>query len=185
MEEKDYPEFERETFPFMDLLYNFALGITAYSGKAEMLLKETYEKAFYFFDKIDRGPDPKMWICRIMWNSYNNSGEERRKKLKKNENKRIRSEEKQNFYQGIKSKRNSDLESLKKIFEGLPYNSIREKLILLDYDYRIVLILRDILSFSYGEISELLDIPEGVTVSRIYSARIALFNYLNDQKFHN
>lgn len=44
----------------------------------------------------------------------------------------------------------------------------------LDDEYREVLVLRDIQEFSYGEISDILKIPDGTVKSRLFRARDAL-----------
>lgn len=48
----------------------------------------------------------------------------------------------------------------------------------LDSEFREVLILRDIHSFSYDEISDMLKIPEGTVKSRLFRARDILRDYL-------
>jgi RNA polymerase sigma-70 factor (ECF subfamily) len=44
----------------------------------------------------------------------------------------------------------------------------------LDEDHRSVVILRELESFDYGEIAEILDIPPGTVKSRLHRARLAL-----------
>jgi RNA polymerase sigma-70 factor (ECF subfamily) len=43
-----------------------------------------------------------------------------------------------------------------------------------DYEYKEVLVLRDIQGFSYDEMSDMLKIPEGTIKSRLFRARNAL-----------
>ena len=68
-----YADFEREAIPHMDSLYNFALKMTGDRGDASDLIQETYLKAFRFFDKLEEGTNYKMWLFRIMKNSYINT----------------------------------------------------------------------------------------------------------------
>ena len=48
----------------------------------------------------------------------------------------------------------------------------------LDYEFREVIILRDIQGFSYEELSDILKMKEGTVKSRIFRAREALKNCL-------
>jgi len=50
----------------------------------------------------------------------------------------------------------------------------------LDEEFREVLILRDIQGLSYGEISDLLEVPEGTVKSRLFRAREAIKDCLKE-----
>ena len=51
---------------------------------------------------------------------------------------------------------------------------MQECIEVLDTEFREVLILRDIQGFSYDEISDMLDIPQGTVKSRLFRAREAI-----------
>jgi RNA polymerase sigma-70 factor (ECF subfamily) len=51
----------------------------------------------------------------------------------------------------------------------------------LDEEYREVLVLRDIQGFSYDEIGDILNVPEGTVKSRLFRARDAMKNCLKKQ----
>ena len=55
---------------------------------------------------------------------------------------------------------------------------VQECIEVLDEEFREVLILRDIQGFSYDEISDMLDIPQGTVKSRLFRAREAIKNCL-------
>src|SRR5437867_11789111 len=65
-------EFEQEAIPHMDILYNYALRMTANPDDASDLVQETYLKAYRFWDKYERGTNIRAWLFRIMKNSYIN-----------------------------------------------------------------------------------------------------------------
>jgi len=48
---------------------------------------------------------------------------------------------------------------------------VQDALMLLDNDYRNVVVLKHISGFSYQQISEILQLPEKTVKSRLYSAR--------------
>lgn len=60
---------------------------------------------------------------------------------------------------------------------------LQNGLMKLKFDYRVIVILRHFLSFSYKEISEILDIPEKTTKSRLYTGRQQLRDILVKQGY--
>ncbi len=63
-------QFEKNTFPFLDMLYNFALRMTENEKDADNLIIETYQRAFCFYDHLDEGIDYKAWLFRVIKNAY-------------------------------------------------------------------------------------------------------------------
>jgi RNA polymerase sigma-70 factor (ECF subfamily) len=53
----------------------------------------------------------------------------------------------------------------------------------LKFDYRVVLILRHFMSFSYREMGEILDVPEKTVKSRLYTGRQLLKDILVEQGY--
>jgi RNA polymerase sigma-70 factor (ECF subfamily) len=51
---------------------------------------------------------------------------------------------------------------------------VQECIRALESEYREVLVLRDIQGFSYDEIGELLNLPDGTVKSRLFRARAAM-----------
>jgi RNA polymerase sigma-70 factor (ECF subfamily) len=71
----------------------------------------------------------------------------------------------------------SALESLEK---KDVHEKVQECINSLDEEFREVLILRDIQGFSYDEINNLLEVPEGTVKSRLFRAREALKDCLKN-----
>jgi DNA-directed RNA polymerase specialized sigma24 family protein len=63
-------DFEKNTFPFLDILYNFALRMTGNENDAENLIQETFLRAFRFYNHLDEETDHKSWLFRIIKNVY-------------------------------------------------------------------------------------------------------------------
>ena len=63
-------EFHKNTFPYLDLLYNFALRTTGNEKDAENLLLETYLRAFRFYNHLDEKTDYKSWMFRVIKKAY-------------------------------------------------------------------------------------------------------------------
>jgi len=63
-------DFDREAIPHIKLLFNYALKISGNSHDADVLLQDTYTRAFRFFHKYEEGTNCKLWLGRIMRNCY-------------------------------------------------------------------------------------------------------------------
>ena len=167
---KLYSEFEHLAIPHMDILYNFALRMTGNKKLAARLLKETYSKAFWFFDKLEESTNYKMWLFRVMRNAYLNSYSKKSEEVSKNDYAYI-----EDSYEKIKTSSTDNSVLQKEISIKLSYDEISEALSSLPEDFRILLILCDIEKFSYEDIADFVDVPLGVVKSRIYRAREMLF----------
>lgn len=166
---KLYLLFEKETLPHMDALYSFALRMTGNEKDADSLLLKTYKKAYWFFDKIEKDADYKTWLFRVMKNTFSNSYS---KKTKVNEESYSEFEK---LYENIKASfpENSCLE--REIYNNLTDEEINGALFFLPEDFRMVIIFCDIDHFNYEQIAELVDIPAGTVISRLYRGRKMFF----------
>jgi RNA polymerase sigma-70 factor, ECF subfamily len=169
MENKLYLDFEREAIPHINSLYNFALGISSYGKEADKLLQKTYFKAFYFFDKVERGSDTKIWLFRILLNTNNFFD---KKKTGMREDINFDEVEIPGNNQQLPIK-NISSENLKKAISSLPV------------DFKILIILRDIENFSYEQIADLVDIPFTIVSSRLYKARRIIYSKLQEISAEN
>jgi len=170
---KLYSEFEQDAIPHMDPLYNFALRMTGNKNDAGKLLKEAYSKAIWFFEKLERGTNYKIWLFRVMRNNYLNSYSKESKELTKQDYEKV-----ENLYEEIKASSPDSSYFDKEINNKLSDDKISEALSSLPEDFRIVIILCDIEKFSYEEIADFVDIPVGVVRSRLHRARKMLFTKL-------
>ncbi len=62
-------EFEKNTLPYLDILYNFALRMTGNENDAKKLLVETFLRAFRFYNHLDKKTDYKFWMFRVIKNA--------------------------------------------------------------------------------------------------------------------
>ncbi|MBM4170806.1 MAG: sigma-70 family RNA polymerase sigma factor [Ignavibacteria bacterium] len=170
-----YTEFEKETLPHMNALYNYALKITGDVDDADDLVQETYLKAFRFFDKYERGTNSKAWLFRILKNSFINEY----RRVKKQPDK-VDYEDVQNFYENIKSNEVNTTHYEFDAFSNLLDDDISKALNDLPEDFRTVIILGDIEGFTYDEIADFTDIPVGTVRSRLHRARKMLYTLLYD-----
>lgn len=170
---KDSREFEQNTLQHMDYLYNYAFNLTGTRSAANALLQETYLKAFKFWEYLEKYDSYKSWLLRIMKNSYNAA------KTKKNNNpENLTYDEVQNIYEKIRPANVDDPGLQKKNYENLTDTKLSVLISSLPEDFRIVLILCDIMGYSYEEIADFVDVPVGTVCSRIDRGRKMLFSKL-------
>tara|TARA_B100000131_G_C18053773_1_gene587518 strand:- start:623 stop:1246 length:624 start_codon:yes stop_codon:yes gene_type:complete len=169
----DQAEFEFMAMPFMDQLYSHALRLTKNSSDAEDLVQETYLKGYRAFSSFEKGTNLRAWLFRILTNSFINNY---RKKQRSFEEEDLDEVEDMYLYRRLGSLQSSSLgmsaEDL--LFERLTETEIKDAVEGLPTQYREVVLLADVQGFSYKEIAEILDIPDGTVMSRLHRARAKL-----------
>lgn len=159
-------EFEREAVPQMDILYNYALRMTANPDDASDLVQETFMKAYRFWDKYEKGTNIRAWLFRIMKNTYIN-----RYRKESKEPETLDYNEIQNFYNTIRYESADPNDLQEKIFGGLLDDDVATAVRSLPEDFQTVVILCDIEGLSYEEIAEFVDSPIGTVRSRLHRGR--------------
>ncbi|MBI9072174.1 MAG: sigma-70 family RNA polymerase sigma factor [Melioribacteraceae bacterium] len=147
--------------------YFSALSILGQHDEAMDVSQEAFIRAYNYFDKYDRNKKFFTWYYKILKNLCLN---------------RIRD---------TKNKRESDLESFSNLLsiesaeetyinEELK-NKVSEALLDLKPEEREILILREFENFSYKDIAELLNIPEGSVMSKLFYTRKKLSKKLTSK----
>lgn len=194
-------DFESVAMPFVDSLYNTAYRMTRNAQDAEDLVQETYLKAYRYYDKFEEGTNFKAWLFKILKNTFinnyrkkqktppqsdfadiedafeNQMGEELSAKVKGPEQEffdEILTEDAREAMQdkapdGDLLRRLDEQEEL--LQDEALDNDVRIALEELDPTYRLPVILADLEGFSYKEIAEILDVPLGTVMSRLYRGR--------------
>lgn len=167
--------FEKEFFPHINALYNFAFHLTYNEEDANDLVQETYLKSYRFIDSFERGTNAKAWLFKILKNSFIN---EYRRKSK--EPSKIDYEEVIKFQDAEEVSHVGHVDLRQEIFQGMLGDEITKAVNSLDVDFRTIILLCDIEEFSYEEIAKILDIPIGTVRSRLHRARAMLKEILKD-----
>ncbi len=161
-------DFEASAMPFVDSLYNTAYRMTRNAQDAEDLVQETYLKAYRYYDKFTEGTNLKAWLFRILKNTFINN-------YRKKQSRPLTSsftDIEDAFETQISDLRNGHIPSPEEdALENVMDEDVQKALDELSEDYRMVVLLADIEGFSYQEIAEILDIPPGTVMSRLYRAR--------------
>jgi len=149
--------FEDLAMPLFPSLYGYARWLTGEAHEAEDLVQETYLKALRGFGSFREGTNFRAWMFRILRNTFLTSRS------------------------GLRSMASLDEELVEEIADiGTPEThfvnrangeALRRAIEGLPLPFREVLLLSDVESMSYKEISEALSIPVGTVTSRLMRAR--------------
>ena len=169
----DQSEFESMAMPFMDQLYSHALRLTKNSSDAEDLVQETYLKGYRAFSSFEEGTNLRAWLFRILTNSFINNY---RKKQRSFEEEALDDVEDMYLHRRLGSTQIPSLgmSAEDMLFERLTEEEIKDAVEGLPTQYREVVLLADVQGFSYKEIADILDIPDGTVMSRLHRGRAKL-----------
>lgn len=149
-------------------LYSLALRMTRNQLDAEDLVQETALKAFRYFEKFDQGTNFRAWVFRILTNNFINTYRRDKKQPTKVEidNVSFKLEDKGSGFWDVLD--NSDN---KYDYSDVFDDEINAAIDKLPDEYRLVLLLADVESLSYKEISEAIEKPIGTVMSRLHRGR--------------
>jgi len=177
-------EFESLALRHLDGLYASALRLTRNERDAEDLVQDSLLRAFRFFDKFERGTNIKAWLFKILTNTFINKY---RRSVK--ERSLVDGPEQEAVTAQVVSRDATDqaADPERWFFERLLSEEVLKAVDELPIDFRMVVILADLQEFSYREIADILDVPVGTVMSRLYRGRRllqkALAQYAVDSGF--
>lgn len=162
-------DFEAATMPYVDSLYNTAYRLTRNAADAEDLVQEAYLKAYRHYDKFQEGTNLKAWLFKIMKNTFINN-------YRKNQRVPPQSDFAELEQGGLEGKVREDAagrikDPEEEFLATIVDEQVQEALDSLSEDYRMAVILADLENFSYKEIAEILEVPVGTVMSRLYRGR--------------
>ena len=160
---------EAEALTHLDALYRTALRLSRNAQDAEDLVQETYLNAFRSLDRFEEGTNLRAWLFRILNNAF--ISQYRRRKRRPSSS----IEDVTEYYlydhlvEGGAAPRpeNPEQEVLDKIGDEGVLRALED----LPVEFRQVELLADVEGFSYREIADILNIPVGTVMSRLYRAR--------------
>ncbi len=158
--------FEEELFPHIEALKTFAYHLTYNEEDADDLVQETYLKAHKFIENYDEGTNAKAWLFKILKNAYIN---EYRKKARRPS--KIDIDDVIAFREGEETNSATFIDIRQDIFDNTLGDEVTIALNSLPYEFRTVILLCDIESFTYDEIAKILELPIGTVRSRLFRAR--------------
>jgi RNA polymerase sigma-70 factor (ECF subfamily) len=165
---EDRTEFEAAAMPHLDALYNTALRLARNAQDAEDLVQETYLKAYRAWAQFTPGTNLKAWLFKILKNTFINEYRRRQAAPPQSDFAAIEDAFESEIAPEAGGKiKNPEEEALERTFD----ENVQKALDALPPDYRMAVLLADIEGFSYKEVAEILEIPVGTVMSRLYRGR--------------
>lgn len=160
--------FDREALPHASALYGAAMRLVRSPDDANDLVQETFFKAWRAFDSFESGTNCKAWLFRILTNTFINKYRRKTKEKDILEGKERIAAEHELVH--LPSKR-AFLDPEGALADATLADEVIEALEAVPADFKAVVILSDIEGFSYKEIADIVGIPVGTVMSRLFRGR--------------
>ena len=151
----------------IDALYRSALYLVKNENNADDLVQETYLKAFKSLQNGEIINNERAWLFKILMNTFINQY-----RKSKTEPSLVDFDSVESFHESIKEEvLTSPIAENETEFDEWLDSDIKKALEELPDDFRLVILLSTVESFSYKEISKMINCPIGTVMSRIYRGR--------------
>lgn len=164
----DANEFAALALPHRQTLYAGALQLTRNDRDAEDLVQETLMRGLCHFDKFRSGTNMRAWLYRIMTNAFINHYRRKRKERE------ILCREGADVSCGSlygSGRVHAHLDPEGRYVGDALSDTVVKAVEAVPEHYRVVVILADMMDFSYQDVSDVLDIPVGTVMSRLFRGR--------------
>jgi RNA polymerase sigma-70 factor (ECF subfamily) len=161
-------QFEAEALQHLDALYAAALRFTRDPRDAEDLVQDAFVRACRFLDRFEPGTNMKAWLFRILTNTFIN-----KYRRSTRERSLVDGPEREMVTDQLHSPEAADRAENpeRALLDRLVSEDVLAAIDAVPIDFRMVVILADIHDFSYKEIADILDVPVGTVMSRLYRGR--------------
>jgi RNA polymerase sigma-70 factor, ECF subfamily len=166
----DTTQFEALLLPHLDAAYNLARHLTRNDHDAQDVVQESYLRALRYWHSF-RGAQPRAWLLAIVRHTAANV--------------RTRDQMQQlttEFNDTLHSDNNSEAGPVHDLDRMESIALLHEALDELPTQFREVLVLRELESLSYDEISRIVRAPIGTVMSRLSRARAKLAELLTSTR---
>jgi RNA polymerase sigma-70 factor, ECF subfamily len=156
--------FEREMLAHLDGLYAFALRLARRRHDAEDLVSDTVLRALERWEQYQLDTNIRGWLFTILYHLFVN----RSRKIGSREIP-LDGEDGSPALEPI-----GEVDPEGRFYESFVDEEITSAIEALPDHYRTAVVLSDVHGFSYLEMAEILDVPEGTVKSRLFRGRKAL-----------
>jgi len=167
----DANAFGRLVQKYQDRLFNTLCRVVSCREEAEDIAQEAFVKAFVQLEKFRRDSAFYTWLYRIAFNTAASRGRKRSRVGPS-----LDSMRESNGEEPVDSEENPR-ERLERLERA---KLVQAALDTISDEYRAILVLREMESYSYEDISEILDVPIGTVRSRLHRARLQLHDQLKE-----
>ena len=175
---QDVALFESEALPHLDALYRTARRLTRNDQAAEDLVQDALARAYTHYDRFQPGTNMRAWLFRILSNLAI-SQYRRRSTAPTIES--LDEGDEFSLYDQLQASGDAESDVESRVLDMLGEESIRAAIEALPMEFRMVVLLADVEGFAYKEIAEILGIPRGTVMSRLFRGRRLLQRSLWDQ----
>jgi RNA polymerase sigma-70 factor (ECF subfamily) len=158
--------FRREISIHVDALFRAALRLTDQPSDAEDLVQETCLRAFKALDQLRHPGAAKVWLFTILRSAYLRQ-EERKPRWRRT----VNVEDLAGSFLRPNELPPTDVYRRFAPPEQLRREEIREAVLKLPLVYREPIVLAHVVGFSYREMAQILDVPVGTVMSRLFRGR--------------
>jgi RNA polymerase sigma-70 factor (ECF subfamily) len=161
-------DFSSGKLPYHDQLYKTALRMTRSVQETEDLLQETYLKAYRYYAGFQEGTNLKAWLFRIMKNNFINGYRKRKIQPQHVELDELRDSGEELWATDMASaEAGPEAGALSEEMD----EQVARAIDALPHDYKMALLLVDIQGHTYQEVADMLVVPVGTVMSRLYRGR--------------
>lgn len=159
--------FTRDVEPLIGVLTRGARRLTRCDADAEDLLQDTLLRAYTGFHTFQQGTNLKAWLFRILYNRWISDYRAKQSRVVELLVHDIGERDVAGVAARLPVGRSAEAELL----ESLPDGDIKAAMSALPGGFAEVLYYADIEDFTYAETAEILGIPIGTVMSRVFRAR--------------
>ncbi|MBN2000012.1 sigma-70 family RNA polymerase sigma factor [candidate division KSB1 bacterium] len=152
----------------MDIIYSRALRMTRNTQDAEDLVQEAYYRAYKAFDRFEQGTNFNAWLNTILTNTFINNYRKTKKRPTRVDIETVTVAVEQNATNVIWEQ--SDIYFDKDYAEVFD-DTITRALDNLGDKFRKIVLLADVYGLPYKEIADMIHVPLGTVMSRLFRAR--------------
>jgi RNA polymerase sigma-70 factor, ECF subfamily len=168
---------EEQALEHIDALYRTALRLTRNPADAEDLVQETYLRAFRFRDRFLAGSNLRAWLFKILTNAAisrfrhtsHESGDASLDEMDESD-----------LYARISADGGHGESAEDELLNAVLDIDVRQAIDDLPDPFRLAVVLSDVEGFSYKEIADMLEVPLGTVMSRLFRGRRILRKRLTD-----
>lgn len=170
-------QFETLALPLLDRLYITALRLVREPARAEDMVQETFLRAWQNFDRFTVGTNFKAWIFQILTYLFLN---DRRSAQRRSIDTDFTEHDVVAAPAADAGANPAPATDWEKLYPSLVDDAMKHALDHLPEEQRAVFLLVTLGELSYQECAEILKVPIGTIMSRLFRARQQLQNELTD-----
>lgn len=163
--------FDAEAMAQLDALYSFALKLTRAKDDAEDLVSDTLLRAFQRWDQYRLGTNIRAWLFTILYHAFVS----RKRRIDAREVQPLEDEDGREIYEAV-----GDANPEATFYDSFVDQEIVDAIHGLPEEYRAAVVMSDLHGMRYGEIAQILGVPEGTIKSRLFRGRRLLQAQLRD-----